>query len=84
MTAMTIFEMSLGGGLLIAVILVLRRVLLYQVPKWTFLLLWAAALCRLLVPFALPSPISVYTGAAWVAQTMETARVSSPEAPPPD
>ena len=83
MTAMTIFEMSLGGGLLIAVILVLRRVLLYQVPKWTFLLLWAAALCRLLVPFALPSPISVYTGADWVAQTMETARVSSPEAPPP-
>ena len=40
---MTIFEMSMSGGLLIAVILLLRRPLLHRVPKWTFLLLWAAA-----------------------------------------
>lgn len=61
---MMILEMSLGGGVLIAVILVLRRALLYRVPKWTFLLLWAAALCRLMIPLAVPSPVSVYSGAA--------------------
>ena len=76
---MTILEMSLGGGVLIAVILVLRRALLYRVPKWTFLLLWAAALCRLMVPFAIPSPVSVYNGAAWVA---EAVRPSAPPNPP--
>ena len=52
---MTILNMSLGGGVLIGVILVLRRALLHRVPKWTFLLLWGAALCRLLLPVALPS-----------------------------
>ena len=62
---MTILEMSLGGGVLITVILALRRALLYRVPKWTFLLLWAAALCRLMVPFAIHSPVSVYNGAAY-------------------
>lgn len=75
---MTILEMSLGGGVLIAVILVLRRALLYRVPKWTFLLLWAAALCRLIVPFAIPSPVSVYTGAAWITQVLREEEV------PPD
>ena len=30
---MTIFEMSMSGGLLIAVILLLRRPLLHRVPK---------------------------------------------------
>lgn len=76
---MTILEMSLGGGVLIAAILVLRRALLYRVPKWTFLLLWAAALCRLVIPFAVPSPVSVYTGAAWAVQALEREE----EAPPP-
>lgn len=77
---MTILEMSLGGGVLIAVILVLRRALLNRVPKWTFLLLWAAALCRLLIPFTVPSPVSVYNGAAWAVQAMER---EEEEAPPP-
>lgn len=70
---MTILEMSLGGAVLIAVILLLRRALLYRLPKRTFLLLWAVALCRLLAPFTLPSQLSVYTGAARAAQLFEKA-----------
>ena len=70
---MTILEMSLGGALMIATILVLRRALLHRLPKWTFLLLWAVALCRLLIPFTLPSQFSVFNGAAWVAQAFEKA-----------
>jgi beta-lactamase regulating signal transducer with metallopeptidase domain len=68
---MTIFEMSMSGGLLIAVILLLRRPLLHRVPKWTFLLLWAAALCRLLIPFSLPSQFSVYTGTERIIQALQ-------------
>lgn len=77
---MTILEMSLGGGVLITVILALRRALLYRVPKWTFLLLWAAALCRLMVPFAIHSPVSVYNGAAWVAEAVRHPALPNPPA----
>ncbi len=68
---MTILEMSAGGSLLIAVILLLRRAALFRLPKWSFLLLWAAALCRLLIPFSVPSQFSVYNGAAWFSQAAE-------------
>ena len=68
---MTILEMSLGGGVLIAAILVLRRALLYRVPKWAFLLLWGVALCRLMLPFSVPSPVSVYTGAARISEALQ-------------
>ena len=80
---MTILEMSLGGGVFIAVILVLRRALLYRVPKWTFLLLWGAALCRLLVPFTLPSQLSVYTGAAWIAEAVRPVEETPAPVPVP-
>lgn len=68
---MTILEMSVGGTLLIAAILVLRRIALYRLPKWSFLLLWVVALFRLLLPFSVPSQFSIYTGAAWIAQILE-------------
>lgn len=74
---MTILEMSAGGAILIAVILMLRRALLNRLPKWTFLLLWGVVLCRLLVPFTLPSRLSVYTGAARIVQALR-----EQEAPP--
>lgn len=80
---MTLLNMSLGGGVLIGVILVLRRALLHRVPKWTFLLLWGAALCRLLLPVALPSPVSIYTGAAWAVQALAPEEPSAPTVPTP-
>lgn len=76
---MTILEMGAGGGILIAIVLLLRWRLLYRLPKWTFLLLWGVALCRLLVPFTLSSQLSVYTGAARVAEMLRPAE----EAPAP-
>lgn len=69
---MTILTMSLGGSVLIAAVL-LHHFLLNHLPKWTFLLLWGVVLCRLLIPFNLPSRFSVYTGAAWIAQALEQA-----------
>lgn len=58
---MTFLQMSLHGAVMIAVITILRALALNRVPKKTFLVLWALALVRLLVPFSLPSRLSVYT-----------------------
>ena len=46
---MQLLQMSLAGGVMIVVITVLRALAINKVPKKTFLLLWAAALLRLLV-----------------------------------
>ena len=58
---MSILQMSLAGGVMIAVITILRALAINQVPKKTFLALWGAAIVRLLVPFSLPSRWSVYS-----------------------
>ena len=55
---MSFLQMSLHGAVMIAVITILRALTLNQVPKKTFLVLWALALVRLLVPFSLPSRLS--------------------------
>ena len=49
---MRLLQMSLAGGVMIVVITVLRALAINKVPKKTFLLLWAAALLRLLLPKA--------------------------------
>ena len=50
MPGMRLLQMSLAGGVMIVVITVLRALAINKVPKKTFLLLWAAALLRLLAP----------------------------------
>ena len=44
---MSFLQMSLHGAVMIAVITFLRALTLNQVPKKTFLVLWALALVRL-------------------------------------
>ena len=58
---MSLWEMSLTGSVLILVILTLRALTLHRLPKATFLALWGVAAVRLLVPYTLPSPFSVYS-----------------------
>lgn len=70
--------MSLHGAVMIAVITILRALTLNQVPKKTFLVLWALALMRLLVPFSLPSRLSVYTLLARQAPAVSDATAVSP------
>ncbi len=57
---MNLLQMSLTGAVLIAVITIIRSLAINKLPKKTFSALWAVALLRLLVPFTLPSPLSVY------------------------
>ncbi len=58
---MSLLQMSVSGAVLIFVITVIRALAMDRVPKKTFLLLWYAALARLLIPFSLPSSISIYS-----------------------
>ena len=67
---MSFLQMSLTGGVMIAVITLLRALAMNHVPKKTFLALWGAALLRLLVPFSLPSPI-------WAIVSSELSRPST-------
>ncbi len=58
---MTLLQMSISGGIVILAITVLRALTLHHLPKKTFLALWALALARLLIPFSLPSALSIYS-----------------------
>lgn len=58
---MNIVKMSISGAVLIFVIVCVRALLINRLPKRTFLVLWAVALLRLLLPFSVPSGLSAYT-----------------------
>lgn len=58
---MSLLEMSFCGAVMILVIATLRALLIHRLPKKTFLALWGVALARLLVPYSVPSALSVYS-----------------------
>lgn len=80
---MNLLEMTLQGGVLILVILLLRGLLRYRLPGWTFRILWGVALVRLLVPLALPSQWSVYTDLDRLADRAETVQTAPAPQPGP-
>ena len=57
---MTLLQMSLAGGLLIAVICVLRLLLQHRLHRSVLLALWTLAILRLLVPVFVSSELSVF------------------------
>ncbi len=57
---MSFLHMSVAGAAMILAITVIRALTINRVPKKTFLALWGAVLLRLLIPFSLPSRLSVY------------------------
>ncbi len=61
MNRLNILQMSFSASILILVIIVIRALAINKLPKKTFLVLWAVALLRLLLPFSLSSPFSVYS-----------------------
>ncbi len=58
---MLLLKMSFSTSVLILAIVIIRVLLLHMLPKKTFLVLWGIALCRLLIPFAIPSQFSIYS-----------------------
>jgi beta-lactamase regulating signal transducer with metallopeptidase domain len=59
---MDIVQMSLSAAVLIVAVVIIRALTLHKLPKKTFLVLWGIVICRLLVPFSIPSRFSFYTG----------------------
>lgn len=59
---MDILHMSLSASMLIVAVVMIRALTLHKLPKKTFLVLWGVVVCRLLIPFSIPSQFSLYTG----------------------
>lgn len=58
---MEILNRSFSAVVLIVAIVIIRSLALHRFPKRTFLALWGVALCRLLIPFSIPSRFSICT-----------------------
>ena len=58
---MSLLHMSFAGAVMILVVTVIRALVIYRVPKKTFMVLWGITLARLLIPFSAPSAFSIYT-----------------------
>ena len=58
---MSLIEMTLEGSVIIMAIILVRSLTIHHLPKKAFLLLWAVALTRLLLPVRISSPASIYT-----------------------
>ena len=58
---MSLLQMSFSGAILIVAVIVVRAVSVNKLPKRTFLALWVIVLFRLLIPFSIPSMLSVYS-----------------------
>ncbi len=56
---MSLWQMSLSGGIIIMLIMLVRSILINKLPKRTFVFLWKVALLRLLIPFSIPCTLSI-------------------------
>ena len=58
---MSLLHMSFAGAVMILAVTVISALVIYRVPKKTFMVLWGITLARLLIPFSAPSAFSIYT-----------------------
>lgn len=65
---MSILQMSFSSAVMVLAVVILRALAMNRLPKDTFLILWGIVLIRLLVPFSVPSQISVYS---WVERNLD-------------
>lgn len=76
---MGILQMSIWASVLIAAVVIIRSLTLHKLPKKTFLALWGVVLCRLLLPFSIPSRLSFHTGINAMKHALgEKAALSAP------
>ena len=59
---MSLFQMSVAGGVLILFIVLIRALAIHRLPKTTFLALWMIAALRLHLPFSIPLPFNIHIG----------------------
>lgn len=58
---MSLLQMSFFGAIFIIAVVIIRALAINKLPKKTFLILWEIVLLRLLIPFSIPSMLSVYS-----------------------
>lgn len=58
---MNLLKMSYAGAVMILAVTAIRAVGINRLPKKTFVALWGIVLLRLLVPFSIPSALSIYS-----------------------
>lgn len=58
---MNVLRMSASAGILILIIVVIRRFAMNRLPKTMFIALWGIALSRLIIPFSVYSKFSFYS-----------------------
>lgn len=71
----TVLNMSITASIVIAVVLILRLLFSKKTPKWLNFAIWGIVLLRLLVPFSIPSPVSIFNVVPQSQETMSTAEV---------
>lgn len=72
---LSLLELSLTGGVFILAVVVVRALAMNRLPRQAFLLLWAVALARLLLPFSIPSPTSLYSAAGHLGEGFRRAGI---------
>ncbi len=68
-----LLEMTLTGGVLILLVLLLRTILLNRLPKTAFIVMWAVVLLRLLVPVSFFGTGAIAADSTSEAYTLEAA-----------
>ena len=63
---MSLLQMSVRGGALILLIMIVRALALHRLPKTSFPVLWEVAALRLLVPFSIPLPFGIPAPAGYL------------------
>lgn len=58
---MNLLKMSFAGAVMILAVIVIRAIGINRLPKKTFVALWGIVLLRLLIPFSIPSALSIYS-----------------------
>ncbi len=71
---MSIWEMTLMGGVMVLVITALRAILLNKLPKRTFVFLWEIAMLRFVLPISIPAVTSVYSLFSLLSNSATTAQ----------
>lgn len=86
---MSLLQMSLSASIMILAIMGIRVLALHRLSKKLFPIFWGMVLVRLLVPFSLPAPFSIYqltsrsTAEVHGVMAVTTALPSGPEAAAP-
>ncbi|MCL2569228.1 MAG: M56 family metallopeptidase [Oscillospiraceae bacterium] len=57
---MSFLQMSLAGAIMVLIVTVTRALFMHRIPKKTFVVLWGLVICRLLLPFDVAAPTSIF------------------------